>query len=306
MGSEFDDRVEIGRVDLRVSDLDRALVFYQDLLGFSVVLRADETAVLSADRRHQHVRLRSGNSAPGDDRPSSSSGRAADGFAVRYPDRAALGRVLRRLEAANVTIEAATDTGDAEALRVRDPDGNSVDLYWERPFEEWLAEGDAVLAPKSDALDLERIRAEGTDRAASSPSTPPPMSDEVRRKLREVRARLLHLHKVLLEDARTTYELDRGRVGSAGNLLQLVINDSWFAWLHTLSELIVRIDQAVENDSPAVDTDGVALADEVGRLLTASEDGDAFSRRYFDALQRQPAVVLAHADVRQALKAMKP
>jgi hypothetical protein len=87
--------------------------------------------------------------------------------------------------------------------------------------------------------------------------------------------------------------------------LQLVINDPWFAWLHALSELVVRIDQSLEQEVPTTNGDGAALADQVGRLLTASEDGDGFARRYFEALQRQPAVVLAHADVRRALKNMK-
>ncbi len=113
---------------------------------------------------------------------------------------------------------------------------------------------------------------------------------------------LLHLHKVLLDDARVTYELDRGRVGSNANLLQLVISDPWFAWLHSLSELVVRIDETVENGSAASDADAAALLEQVERLLTASETAEGFQRRYFDALQRQPAVVLAHAAVRRVLK----
>jgi hypothetical protein len=110
---------------------------------------------------------------------------------------------------------------------------------------------------------------------------------------------------VLLDDARATYEMDRGRVGSAGNLLQLVIYDPWFAWLHALSELVVRIDQNVEPDAPTTVADGSALVEQVERLLTASEHGQGFSRRYYEALQRQPAVVLAHADVRRVLKGLK-
>jgi hypothetical protein len=84
-----------------------------------------------------------------------------------------------------------------------------------------------------------------------------------------------------------------------------VIDDPWFAWLHALSGLIVRIDEGVGRESNATMADAVALVDQVGQLLTASEAGDGFSRRYFEALQRQPAVVLAHADVRRALKAMR-
>ena len=110
---------------------------------------------------------------------------------------------------------------------------------------------------------------------------------------------------MLLDDARTAYELDRGRVASAGHLLQLVIDDPWFAWLHALSGLIVRIDEGAGKDGDATAADATALAEQVEQLLTASEEGDGFSRRYFEALQRQPAVVLAHADVRRALKAMR-
>ena len=120
-----------------------------------------------------------------------------------------------------------------------------------------------------------------------------------------MRSKLLNLHKVLIDDARVAYELDRGRVGSVGHLLQLVISDPWFAWLHALSGLIVRIDEGVGREAAATMADANALVDQVERLLTASEDGDTFSRRYFEALQRQPAVVLAHADVRRVLKAMR-
>ena len=71
-------------------------------------------------------------------------------------------------------------------------------------------------------------------------------SDASRQRLRDLRARLLHLHKVLLDDTKAAYEMDRGRVGSNANLLQLVISDPWFAWLHSLSEMVVRIDETVE------------------------------------------------------------
>ena len=127
----------------------------------------------------------------------------------------------------------------------------------------------------------------------------------MRDRLRELRARLLGLHKVLLDDARAAYEMDRGRIGSTANLLQLVINDPWFAWLHPLSELVVRIDETIEPDSPATEADGAALVEQVERLLAPAEDGETFARRYFEALQRQPSVVLAHADVRRVLKDMR-
>ena len=134
---------------------------------------------------------------------------------------------------------------------------------------------------------------------------PPSLSDARVSQLTELRTRLLNLHKVLLDDARSAYEMDRGSVGSSANLLQLVINDPWFAWLHSVSELVVQIDEMLVPDSPATDAEGVTLAERVEKLLTASEHGEGFQRRYFEALQRQPAVVLAHAEVRRTLKSMK-
>ena len=131
------------------------------------------------------------------------------------------------------------------------------------------------------------------------------MAESNRARLRELRGRLLQLHKVLLDDTRVTYEMDRGRIGSNATLLQLVISDPWFAWLHALSELIVRMDQTAEPDSPATDADAAGLMDQVEQLLTASETGEGFPRRYYEALQRQPAVVLAHADVRRTIKTMR-
>jgi hypothetical protein len=230
-------------------------------------------------------------------------------FAIRYPDRAALGDALRRLDVSRVPLDGASDHGVSEALYLRDPDGNGLELYWDRPRDEWPRAADGSLRMVTEPLDLARLRAEAADaseapRPALSPSSLGPMNHDARAKLRDLRTRLLQLHKVLLEDARAAYELDRGRVGSPGNLLQLVINDPWFAWLHALSELVVRIDQTIEEPA-STDAEAATLLDQVGRLLTASEDGEGFARRYYEALQRQPAVVLAHADVRRALKGMK-
>jgi len=98
------------------------------------------------------------------------------------------------------------------------------------------------------------------------------------------------------------YEMDRGRIPSAGALLQLVIGDPWFAWLQRLSGLIVRIDEMTVPEAKAADADARALFDQVDRLLIPSETGADFARRYLEALQRQPAVVLAHGDVKRVLK----
>jgi catechol 2,3-dioxygenase len=305
MAKPIDRRVDIGHVHLKVSDLNRALAFYEGVLGFELVQRmGDAAAFLSAGGYHHHIGLNTWESLGAGAPPPGTTGLYH--FAVRYPDRSTLGDALRRLEQARIPLDGASDHGVSEALYLRDPDGNGLELYWDRPRSEWPRAADGTLRMVTERLDLARLRAAAAAPAAPAIADSPyaPMTADVRNKLRELRARLLHLHKVLLDDARTAYELDRGRVGSPGTLLQLVIHDPWFAWLHALSELIVRIDQSVEHE-PATDGDGAALVDEVERLLTASEDGEGFARRYYEALQRQPAVVLAHADVRRAVKGMK-
>jgi hypothetical protein len=133
-------------------------------------------------------------------------------------------------------------------------------------------------------------------------SSAAPLSAPTRARLNDLRTRLLALHKALLDDAKAQYEMDRGRVASAGALLQLVINDPWFAWLHQISEIIVRIDEMTVADATSGEAEARALIDQIDRLLVPSESGDTFSRRYFEAIQRQPAVVLAHGDVKRSLK----
>jgi catechol 2,3-dioxygenase len=306
MANRIDPRVEIGHVHLKVADLERALSFYSGVLGFEVTQRLGDTAAfLSAGGYHHHIGLNTWESRGG--------GRPARGttglyhFAVRYPDRAALGEALQRLDSANVPLEGASDHGVSEALYLSDPDGNGLELYWDRPRAEWPRAADGSLEMVTRRLDLDALRAAAAAPAESTPGSPQYtlMDENVRNRFRELRGSLLNLHKVLLDDARVAYEMDRGRVPSSSSLLQLVINDPWFAWLHSLSELIVRIDQTVEHEAPATASDAAALLESVERLLTASETGDGFARRYFEALQRQPAVVVAHSQVRRAIKEMK-
>jgi hypothetical protein len=155
------------------------------------------------------------------------------------------------------------------------------------------------------ALLAEARRVEPSPAAAAdapAPAANGALTDTSRARLNELRGRLLTLHKSLLDDARAAYEMDRGRIASKGMLLQLVINDPWFAWLHQISELVVRIDEATAPDGTATEGDARALIEQVDRLLVPSETGDTFARRYFEALQRQPAVVLAHGDVKRILK----
>ena len=113
------------------------------------------------------------------------------------------------------------------------------------------------------------------------------------------------LHKALLEDSRTAYELDRGRIPTTATLLQLVIHDPWFAWLRPLSETVVRIDVMLLPEAEATEADGVTLLEQVERLLSPAEGVEPFAERYSEALQRQPAVIMAHGDVRRVLKQVK-
>jgi catechol 2,3-dioxygenase len=306
MDKPIDPRVDIGHAHLKVADIERALAFYRGVLGFEITQRmGDSAAFLSAGGYHHHIGLNTWDSRGGP--PPAPGTTGLYHVAIRYPDRSTLGDALRRLDAAGIPLDGAADHGVSEALYLRDPDGNGIELYWDRPRSEWPRAADGSLQMVTERLNLADLRAEGVSPAAKplGSSTVSGISEDVKIKLGDLRTRLLHLHKVLLDDARTAYELDRGRVASAGHLLQLVIDDPWFAWLHALSGLIVRIDEGIGRESNATMADAVALVDQVEQLLTASEEGEGFSRRYFEALQRQPAVVLAHADVRRGLKAMR-
>ena len=304
MAKPLNPRTEIGHVHLKVSDLDRAVAFYTNALGFELMQRMGSSAAfLSAGGYHHHIGLNTWDSQGGSAPPPGATGLYH--FAIRYPDRASLGEALRRLREARVALDGASDHGVSEALYLRDPDGNGIELYWDRPRAEWPREPDGTLRMVSERLDLNALLAAASTPDPQRTSQYALMTEQNRSRLRELRAKLLQLHKVLLDDARAAYEMDRGRVPSNASLLQLVINDPWFAWLHSLSELVVRIDETIDSDSPATDADAGALIDEVEKLLTASENGEGFHRRYYDALQRQPAVVMAHADVRRVIKSMR-
>lgn len=122
--------------------------------------------------------------------------------------------------------------------------------------------------------------------------------------LRDLRNKLLKLHACLLDTERITYEQVRGRV-SRGELLQLVLEHEQFAWLHRISELVVQIDEMLSADEPvSLDADQNLIAD-VRTLLTPSELGNGFARKYYNALQREPSVVLAHAEVLKLLASHK-
>jgi catechol 2,3-dioxygenase len=305
MSKPIDPRTEIGHVHLKVADLERAVAFYSGVLGFEVTQRMGTSAAfLGAGGYHHHIGLNTWESQGGNPPPQGTTGLYH--FAIRYPDRASLAEALLRLHSAGVPLDGASDHGVSEALYLHDPDGNGIELYWDRPRSDWPREADGSLRMVTARLDLKSLAAAASATDSAQTSSPYElMTEQNRARLRELRGALLQLHKVLLDDARASYEMDRGRVASNATLLQLVINDPWFAWLHALSELVVRIDETVDTDSPATDADASTLIDQVEKLLTASETGETFQRRYYDALQRQPAVVMAHADVRRAIKAMR-
>src|SRR5216117_2444026 len=152
----IDARTHIGHVHLTVSDLDRALAFYRDVLGFEVTSRYGRDAVfLSAGSYHHHIGLNTwaGRGAP---RPAPGT-TGLYHFAILYPDRAALAAAVRRVLGAGVALEGASDHGVSEAVYLRDPDGNGVELYRDRPENEWPRGSDGSLAMTTMALDLEAL-----------------------------------------------------------------------------------------------------------------------------------------------------
>ncbi len=128
----------------------------------------------------------------------------------------------------------------------------------------------------------------------------------VRQRLVDLRQALLNLHKALIDSERVSYEKIVGEIQSPNHFLQLLTNDPWFAWLHPLSQLIVALDEALDGKEPLTVAGGDALVRELDRLITPSESGEGFGRHYFEALQRDPDVVLAHAEVAKLRGSRKP
>jgi hypothetical protein len=123
------------------------------------------------------------------------------------------------------------------------------------------------------------------------------MTVPIRKRLEEVRHALLTLHKTLVDSERVTYEKTVGAIRSPNQFLQLLTNDPWFAWLQPLSQLIVSMDEALDAKEPLTEAAVDAAVKEANVLLSPSEIGEGFAHHYFDALQRDPDVVIAHADV---------
>src|SRR3954447_13626044 len=159
MGETIDPRVDIGHVHLKVADIDRALGFYRDVLGFDVTQRyGDEAAFISAGGYHHHLALNTWESRGGSPPPPGTTGLYH--VAIRYPDRATLGNALKRVANAGVPVSGATDHGVSEAIYLRDPDGNGVELYRDRAEDEWPRDTDGGLSMISEPLDLQALLTE--------------------------------------------------------------------------------------------------------------------------------------------------
>jgi catechol 2,3-dioxygenase len=148
----------IGHVHLKVADIERALKFYCGVLGFEVMQRLGPSAAfISAGGYHHHIGLNTWESKGG--RPPGQGTTGLYHLAILYPTRADLGRVLKGLIDNGVQLDGAADHGVSEALYLRDPDQNGVELYWDRPKEQWPRGRDGELAMYTRALDLEGLLA---------------------------------------------------------------------------------------------------------------------------------------------------
>jgi catechol 2,3-dioxygenase len=155
-GSSIHPDVRIGHVHLKVADLDRAIAFYRDVLGFEVTQRYDgEAAFLSAGGYHHHIGLNTWESRGGSAAPDGHTGLYH--LAILYPTRAELAGALRRLIKTNTPLQGASDHGVSEALYLRDPDGNGVELYWDRPKEEWPRNAKGEVEMYTRALDVNEL-----------------------------------------------------------------------------------------------------------------------------------------------------
>lgn len=149
----------VGHVHLKVADLDRAIAFYRDILGFDLTQRFGETAAfLGAGGYHHHIGLNTWHSKDGAPPPDGHTGLYHAAFL--YPDRASLAHVLKRVGKAGIELDGAADHGVSEAVYLRDPDGNGVELYWDRAPKDWPRQANGNLAMVNDRLDVAALLAE--------------------------------------------------------------------------------------------------------------------------------------------------
>jgi catechol 2,3-dioxygenase len=157
----IDSQTHVGHVHLKVADLKRAIDFYNGVLGFELTQRyGEQAAFLSAGGYHHHIGLNTWESFGGSPPPAGTTGLYH--FAILYPTRAALADALRRLLAAGIDLEGASDHGVSEALYLRDPDGNGVELYWDRPQETWPRGKDGSLEMFTRPLNLKDLLEEAS------------------------------------------------------------------------------------------------------------------------------------------------
>lgn len=149
-------QTRIGHIHLKVSDLDRALKFYRDLLGFEVTLfYGDQAAFLSAGGYHHHIGLNTWHSKDSGPAPDNAPGLYHT--AIVYPEKKDLAQILKRLVGAQYPLTGASDHGVSEAIYLNDPDGNGVELYWDRPKNEWPQKPDGTLEMYTRPLDLQKL-----------------------------------------------------------------------------------------------------------------------------------------------------
>jgi catechol 2,3-dioxygenase len=154
----IDPGVEIGHVHLKVADIDRSLDFYCGVLGFELQAKGADAAFISAGGYHHHIGLNTWESAGGSPPPPGTTGLYHT--AIRYPTRRALADALQRLGEARISLSGASDHGVSEALYLTDPDGNGLELYWDRPREHWPRRPDGELAMFTEPLDLRDLLGE--------------------------------------------------------------------------------------------------------------------------------------------------
>ena len=172
MGPEpIDPGADIGHVHLKVADIERALDFYCGVLGFELMQRyGNQAAFVSAGGYHHHIGLNTWESAGGSPPPPGSTGLYH--LAILYPTRAALADALRRVQAAGIALDGASDHGVSEALYLRDYDDNGVELYWDKPREQWPLNASGELAMFTRRLDVEGLLTEKGEKG-SDPSQEP-------------------------------------------------------------------------------------------------------------------------------------
>ncbi|MDO6391285.1 VOC family protein [Pontibacter sp. BT731] len=152
-------QTRIGHVHLKVADLDRALAFYRDLLGFELMMMyGPDAAFISAGGYHHHIGLNTWYSKGGTPAPARSTGLFHT--AILYPTRKDLAAILKRIRESGYRLDGASDHGVSEALYLSDPDGNGVELYWDRPKEKWPLDEEGKITMYTQPLDLQDLLSE--------------------------------------------------------------------------------------------------------------------------------------------------